>query len=108
MHVLAVNYTNLNQPRLAADYLKKAFDLRDRVTEREKFQITCALLPKCHGRAGKIESDSTNCGYKFIRGIYVPYVNLGVDYMVLGQYEKAATETREALRLEPNNCASHM
>jgi tetratricopeptide (TPR) repeat protein len=28
--------------------------------------------------------------------------NLGSDYMILGQYEKAATETREAVRLEPN------
>jgi hypothetical protein len=39
---LGVNYSNMNQPNLAADYLKKAFGLRDRVTEREKFHITAA------------------------------------------------------------------
>ncbi|MGA7918051.1 MAG: protein kinase [Candidatus Acidiferrales bacterium] len=31
---VGVNYLNLNQPSLAAYYLKKAFELRDRVTER--------------------------------------------------------------------------
>jgi len=54
--VLGIDYSNLNQPILAADYLKKAFDLRDRVTEREKFHINVVLLPTSHGRAGKIES----------------------------------------------------
>jgi serine/threonine protein kinase len=37
---LGVSYFNLSQPSLAADYLKKAFDLRERVTEREKLHIT--------------------------------------------------------------------
>jgi tetratricopeptide (TPR) repeat protein len=37
---LGINYSNLNQPSLAADYFRKAFALRDRVTEREKFGIT--------------------------------------------------------------------
>ena len=37
---LGIHYFNLNQPSLGADYLRKAFDLRDRVTEREKFHIT--------------------------------------------------------------------
>jgi eukaryotic-like serine/threonine-protein kinase len=41
---LGVDYLNLNQPSLAAEYLKKAFDLRDRVTERERFIITTLYL----------------------------------------------------------------
>jgi hypothetical protein len=37
---LGIRSHNLNQPSLGAEYLKKAFDLRDRITEREKFHIT--------------------------------------------------------------------
>ena len=33
--------------------------------------------------------------------------NLGSNYMILGQYEKAATETRESLRLEPNSVVAY-
>jgi serine/threonine protein kinase len=41
---LGAIYGNLNQPNLATEYLKKAFDLRDRVTEREKLQHCRGLL----------------------------------------------------------------
>jgi tetratricopeptide (TPR) repeat protein len=37
----------------------------------------------------------------------VPYGNLGADYMILGEYEKAATETRESLRLDPNQIVEY-
>jgi serine/threonine protein kinase/tetratricopeptide (TPR) repeat protein len=103
---LGVHYYNLNQPRLAADYLKKAFDLRDRVTEREKFHITSLYYELATGELEK--ADQT---YELWIQVYprdnVPYGNLGTDYVVLGQYEKAATEGREALRLEPNSAVEY-
>ena len=37
---VAVMYSNLGQPQVAAEYARKAFDLRDRVSEREKFYIS--------------------------------------------------------------------
>ncbi len=37
---LAVNYLNLQQPSLALEYATKAYQLRDRVTEREKLRIS--------------------------------------------------------------------
>jgi eukaryotic-like serine/threonine-protein kinase len=98
---LGVSYSNLNQPSLAADYLKKAFDLRDRVTEREKFHITALYYDVAMG-----ELEKSNQTYELWRQAYprddTAPGNLGSDYMILGQYEKAATETRESLRLEPN------
>jgi len=103
---LGISYSNLNQPRLAADNLKKAFDLRDRVTEREKFHITANYYGLVTG-----ELEKANQAYELWRQVYprddVAYTNLGSDYMILGQYEKAATETREALRLEPTNVVGY-
>jgi tetratricopeptide (TPR) repeat protein/class 3 adenylate cyclase len=98
---LGVSYSNLNRPGLAADYLKKAFDLRDRVTEREKFNVTALYYQLATG-----ELEKANQTYELWIEVYprddLAYSNLGSNYMSLGRYERAATETREALRLEPN------
>jgi len=103
---LGITYSNLNQSRLATDYLKKAFDLRDRVTEREKFHITSSFYQLATG-----ELEKANQTYELWLHAYPrddgAYGNLGSDYMILGQYEKAATETRESLRLEPNSLVQY-
>ena len=103
---LGVDYYNLNQPSLGADYLKKAFDLRDRVTEREKFHITALYYAVATG-----ELEKSNQSYELWKQAYprddVPPGNLGTNHMILGQYEKAATETRESLRLELNSVISY-
>jgi serine/threonine protein kinase/tetratricopeptide (TPR) repeat protein len=98
---LGVTYYNLNQPSLGADYVKKAFDLRDRVTEREKFHITALYYDIATG-----ELEKANQADELWMQVYprddVPYSDLGSNCMILGQYEKAATEIRESLRLNPN------
>jgi len=104
---LAVDYINLNQPHLGADYLKKAFDLRDRVTEPEKFRITWLYYQNVTGELEKANQTAELWIQVYPRD-YFPYIFLGVDYMVLGQYEKAATVTREAPRLDPNNVIPYL
>jgi serine/threonine protein kinase/tetratricopeptide (TPR) repeat protein len=98
---LGIRYSNLNQPELAADYLKKAFDLRDRVTEREKFHITSSYYLEATG-----ELEKAHQGLEIWMKTYpldpIPSINLGSIYMTLGQYEQAADITREALRINPN------
>jgi tetratricopeptide (TPR) repeat protein len=98
---LGVDYYNLSQPGLAANYLKKAFDLRDRVTEREKFHITANYYLLVTG-----ELEKSNQTYELWLQVYprddTALGNLSSIYTILGQYDKAATKTRESLRLEPN------
>jgi eukaryotic-like serine/threonine-protein kinase len=100
---LGVNYADQNQPSLATQYLKKAFDLSNRVTEREKFNIA-ALYYYSEGQLEK-----SNQVYKLWIQEYPRDANahglLGSQYMVLGQYEKAASETVEALHLNANESA---
>jgi len=103
---LGINYYNLNQPSLGADYLKKAFDLRDHVTEREKFHITAHYRSPATGELEKA-NETSELWIRVYPRDFAAYSNLGTYYMVLGQYEKAATYTREALRLEPNNVVSY-
>ncbi len=108
---LGIHYFNLNQPSLGADYLRKAFDLRDRVTEREKFHITAHYYNFVTG-----ELEKANQAFEQWAQVYprdpVPYTDLGATHMVLGQYEKAATQSREGLRLSlssnPNSAIEYL
>ena len=99
---VGVDYLNLNQPNLAAHYVKKAFELRDRVTERERFFITTMYYDTVTG-----ESEKSNETYEMWLQAYprdaYGHFNFGSLWMVLGQYEKASAETLEGVRLEPNS-----
>ena len=84
---LAGDYFNLNQPNLGATYAKKAFDLRDRVTEREKLIITADYYDSVTG-----EMEKADQAYEMYTRIYPrepgPYILLGSDSMILGRYRK--------------------
>jgi eukaryotic-like serine/threonine-protein kinase len=97
---LGVVYSNLGQASLAAENLKKAYDLRDRVSEREKYRITAAYYQLVTG-----EIEQSTQVYEMWAKSYpqdsVPPGNLAYIYGVFGQYDKALQETKEAQRLEP-------
>jgi serine/threonine protein kinase len=97
---LGVTYSNLNQPQLAAENLKKAFDLRDRTTEYEKFAITANYYRIVTGDLEK--SNQTYEQWIEVYPRYSPaYGHQGSESMILGQYQKAASETREYIHLAP-------
>ena len=50
---LGVQYSNLGQASLAADYAKKAYDLRDRVSDREKYRISAFYYQYVTGEVEK-------------------------------------------------------
>ena len=96
---LGVVYGNLGQASLASDSLKKAYDLRDRVSEREKYRITSMYYQRVTG-----ELEQATQVYEMWARSYpqdsVPRSNLGVTYAILGQYDKSQHECVDALRLE--------
>jgi tetratricopeptide (TPR) repeat protein len=99
---LAVSYENLGEPAAAAVYATKAYELRDRVSEREKCQIAARYFLGATGETQKGVSMLEVCKGTFPRE-YVFHHLLGVEYSSQGQNEKAIMEGREALRLEPTN-----
>jgi len=104
---LGIRYSNLNQHSVAADCVKKAFELRDRITEREKFHINAHYFGLATGEVEKANQTGELWIQVYPRDA-VAYVDLGSGYMILGQYEKAATETREGLRQEPTNVVGYL
>jgi serine/threonine protein kinase/predicted Zn-dependent protease len=103
---LAVAYGNLGQPSLAAENLKKAYALRDRVSEREKFHITADYYAFATGELEK-EAQTYVLWMQSYPRDFIPHANLGDNSRTLGQYDKAVTETQTALRLEPNSLSLH-
>ena len=98
---LGVSYGNLGQASLATENIKKAYALRDRVSEHEKYRIASLYYDYVTG-----ELEQAIQVYELWAKSYpqdlVPPANLGDIYGELGQYEKAVAETQESLRLEPN------
>jgi serine/threonine protein kinase/tetratricopeptide (TPR) repeat protein len=97
---LGVVFGNLGQASLAAENLKKAYDLRDRVSEREKYRITSMYYQR---GTGEIEQaiQVFEMWAKSYPEDSIPRANLGVIYSILGQYDKALEGVVQAQRLEP-------
>ncbi|MFZ0200073.1 MAG: protein kinase [Candidatus Sulfotelmatobacter sp.] len=98
---LAVEYSNLGRASLAADNAKKAYDLRDRVSERERYRISAFYFQYVTGEVEKATEAYELWAKSYPRDM-VPHVNLGVIYSALGQYDKAIAETEIQQRLEPS------
>ena len=98
---LGVAYINLGQASLATANIEKAYALRDKVSEREKYRITSLYYSQVTG-----ELEQASQVFELWAKSYpldsVPPGNLGDLYSQLGQYEKAVTQAQEAVRLQPS------
>lgn len=103
---LAVVHYNIRQPEQAARLSEKAFQLRDRVSERERFNIESHYYGNVDG-----DIDKAMEVYELWKRTYprdnIPHNNLAVDYIEMGLYEKTIEEAREAIRLDPSYSASY-
>ncbi len=102
---LGISYSNLREPGLATENLQKAYDLRDKVSEREKFRISSSYYLLVTGELEKAIETYELWAQTYLRNSE-PFGNLGVDYTYLGQYEKGITASLEDLRLNPGSAAA--
>ena len=95
-------YSNLNEAGRAAENARKAYELREKVSERERFSIEAIYYMTATGELEKAAQV-----YELWQQTYPrddsPYANLGFISASLGNWEKALEEAREAMRLEPND-----
>jgi len=91
---LATSYYNLNAIDSSAAEIKKAFELRDRVTERERSHITTLYYDLVGG-----DLEKATAGYKQWVEIYprdpTARGNLANEYMVAGNYQEAVAAEKE-------------
>jgi serine/threonine protein kinase/tetratricopeptide (TPR) repeat protein len=95
-------YGALGETGRGAENARKAYELREKVSGRERFSIEAAYYLNVTGELEKAEQ-----AYEMWQQAYprdrVPYESLPFISGSLGNYEKALEEAREILRLNPNN-----
>ena len=94
-------YLTVGQADLARQNFQKAFELRERASEREKLYIT----EKYYDGTGQWEQtiQALELYIQTYPNDASPRVNLSVAYQTLGDFDKALTHTLEAIRLEPDS-----
>jgi len=99
---LGAVYGNLFQTDRMRLNISKAYELREKVSERERFYIEANYYWEGTG-----ELEKAIPAYELWRQTYPTdyslYVQLGVIYTRLGNLGKALEEARESVRLEPNS-----
>jgi eukaryotic-like serine/threonine-protein kinase len=99
---LATCYYDLGESAKAADYAKKAYELRDRVSERERLGIESRYYLFATGDLEKARQVLEMWAQTYPREL-VARNDLGANYGTLGQYEKALAAAQEAIRLDPGS-----
>jgi eukaryotic-like serine/threonine-protein kinase len=96
-------YGDIRERTIAAEYTRKAYDLRDRTSAPEKYFISASFHIVVTGNMRMAEQTCVLWANAYPRSP-VPHMFLsGLIYPVFGQYEKGLEEGREALRLDPYN-----
>jgi tetratricopeptide (TPR) repeat protein len=93
---------------LSQEYAAKAYALRDRVSEREKFYIDSHYFEFALGDLEKSEKN-----YELWRDTYpadakIISTNLGSIYLTLGDLDKALAAMQEALKLDPTSAINYL
>ncbi|MGB7467679.1 MAG: protein kinase, partial [Candidatus Acidiferrum sp.] len=103
---LAAVYSNIQQVDLADEYLRRAFERREHVSEREKFYIASHY----YGDTVK-DIEKTIDTEKLWTEVYprdlIPINNLSNAYVVVGQPGKAIEAGQQALRLNPKHASPY-
>jgi serine/threonine protein kinase/Flp pilus assembly protein TadD len=95
---LGVVYTNLGEMNLAIENFNKAYELRDRVSQRERLAIEGDHYVFVTGQLEKAIETYSEWIQTYPEDS-TPHTDLGFIYTEIGQYEKAAKEMQERIRL---------
>jgi serine/threonine protein kinase/tetratricopeptide (TPR) repeat protein len=103
---LGVVYSNLTQDTLAQENLQKAFELKDRSSERERFYISAHYFNEL-----QLDVNKTIETYQQWINTYprdnIPSDNLSLAYEAIGQYEKALAAANQAMTIDPKDPFSY-
>jgi serine/threonine protein kinase/tetratricopeptide (TPR) repeat protein len=99
---LGVAYSNLTQDELAASFITKAFDLKERASERERLYISSHYYDTVTEDFDKAIEVYEHWVQTYPRDT-TPRDNLALRYQAIGQQEKALASSSEAMRIDPKD-----
>jgi tetratricopeptide (TPR) repeat protein len=95
-------YGDLGEAALSADSTSKAYQLRERASDREKFWITAAYDTQVMENLEKAQQTCEAWAQAYPRET-VPHDFLaGIIYPVVGKYDQAVEEAKKAIELDPD------
>jgi eukaryotic-like serine/threonine-protein kinase len=98
---LGACYYNLGETNLAAQNTTRSYELRERVSEAERFGIESRYQHFVTRDLEKARQAYDLWAQTYPRN-YIPANNLGVIYDSLGQFSKSVDEYSKALKIEPS------
>jgi serine/threonine protein kinase/Flp pilus assembly protein TadD len=99
---LAYCYNSIKQNALSREASKKAYELRDRASEREKLYISASYFGGVTGEWAR-QIESLEIWKSTYPRDWEPANLLANRYTVVGPFEKAVEEAQEAVRLNPKD-----
>jgi serine/threonine protein kinase/tetratricopeptide (TPR) repeat protein len=99
---LATSYSNLVEYGLASENMQKAYELRDRATELERYSISANYYSDVTGELDKANAILEQWAHSYPRDIH-PLVALALNNNLVGQYDQAVAELHEGLRIDPDH-----
>jgi len=99
---LGVVYGNLSQTKQQLENLSKAFELKDRASEREKLYVSAHYYSEVTREVDKALAIYEQWKQTYPRDS-VPWDNLALGYESTGQPEKSVANASEAMRLNPKD-----
>jgi len=104
---LGTNYGNLGETARAAENTRKAYELRERVSEREKLYIVSHYETAVTGNLEAARKAHQLWAQTYPRDD-TPPGNLSVIFVALGDYDKALAASQEALKLNPGSGLNYL
>src|SRR5579871_667575 len=103
---LGIEYSNLGEVGLSGQYLQRAYELRDRVSERERYHISAFYYLNGIGDVEKAREQMELWVQAYPRDARAS-LDLGFLYSASGQYEKAVAETLKVIQLSPDDSTGY-
>jgi DNA-binding winged helix-turn-helix (wHTH) protein/Tfp pilus assembly protein PilF len=100
-------YANLGERALSIDYSRRAFALLDRVSERERLAISAVYDMRVVGDAAK-SADALHLFIQTFPRAPTPRAYRASFYMSMGEFEKAAQDCEELVRLDARSWIGYM
>ena len=103
---MGVIYNNAGENEKAIEYTRKAYELKSRVSEREKLYITSHYYQTVTGEQDK-EMETLELYARTYPNDNAPTNNLTVGYRNEGDFEKAVERGRDTVRLDSSYAAAY-
>jgi DNA-binding winged helix-turn-helix (wHTH) protein/tetratricopeptide (TPR) repeat protein len=103
---LGAVYIGLGEPDHSAENIQKAYELKERVSDPERFNIT-ALYHTAVTRDLEKANQTCELWARAYPRDEIPHLLMGLNYEYLGRYEQAISEDLKAIQLNPDYAVTY-